>query len=67
MPKRKLFNKRLRWPGRFPNGHVSRDTDEDIVINYYRGPGYDRQLLILPQKCARLIAKRINQFIDEGG
>ena len=69
MPKRKNFICCLRKPGKLPNGHVCRRDDDKITIvyEYLLSGGKYRQFMVLPQKDARLIAKRINEFLDGGG
>jgi len=67
MPKRKNIMCALRKSGEYPNGEVCRNSDDDIIITYTGGAGWPTINICCTQADARLIAKRINQFIDEGG
>jgi len=67
MPKRKNFISAFRRIGKWPNGYISRNLDDKVTIVY----GIDRdridQIIVCNGSDARLIAKRINQFLDAGG
>lgn len=67
MKKRKNILCRLRKSGH-PNGYVVRSKEDDNIIIYYQPREREYyKTLRLPQKDARLLAKRINQFLDSGG
>ncbi len=55
----------LRWPPSiYPNGYVLTTDDDCIEVVYFERDGYP-QALILNRRDARLLAKRINQCLDE--
>jgi hypothetical protein len=66
-PKRKNIACMLRKFNTFPNGAVWRDDDDLIHISYRASDGGFIQGIVCSQADARLIARRINQFIDAGG
>ncbi len=70
MPKRKSMICELRRDGKYPNGHITRfiHTDEIALVHKKtRQQEKDPEVIMCSQATARLFAKRINQFIDEGG
>ena len=67
MKKRKNIMCALRKSGDYPNGEVYRNSEDDIVITYTEGAGWPIKYICCSQADARLIARRINQFIDAGG
>ena len=66
MPKRKNFICGLRKSGVYPNGYVGRTEDDQIYI-VYQQLEQSQEVILCSQADARLIAKRINQFLDNGG
>ncbi len=67
IPKRKNMICGLRKLGKLPNGHIGRlPTTDEVYINY-RGKRGNIKVITCSQADARLIAKRINQFLDGGG
>ena len=67
MPKRKNFICGLRKLDKWPNGSVGRTPDDEIYIAYQFCEESPWSQIICSQADARLIAKRITQFIDNGG
>jgi hypothetical protein len=68
MPKRKNFICMLRKPNKYPNGYIARRDDDRITIFYNREESVcGGQFIVCTQADARLIAKRINRFLDNGG
>ena len=67
MPKRKSFICSLRKLCKWPNGYIARRDDDRISIVYEIGENRGKQFIICTQADARLIAKRINQFLNNGG
>jgi hypothetical protein len=68
--KRKKMIAAMRVPGKYPNGHVVRSKDDDKICIHWQPDetGWrDQTLTRLSTRDARLLAKRINQFIDAGG
>lgn len=65
--KRKNMIAGLRKVGMPRNGYISRDNEGKIYISWESTKGYTQVLTDLTTKDARLIAKRINSFIDAGG
>lgn len=49
------------------NGTVCRDQEDRINISWCPVEGYEQYLVDLTTYDARLLAKRINQFLDAGG
>lgn len=55
----------LRYPlTQYPNGYVNTGPDDEIRVTYFLHPG-DAQTFFLSRKDARLLAKRINECLDE--
>ncbi len=50
--------------GTYPNANVHCDREEHVVVSSAPGDGYAYSLR-LPRKLARLLAKRINQCLDD--
>ena len=67
MPKRKNIICALRKLGVYPNGEIYRNSDDEIIITYTYEKGWPTKYICCTQADARLIAKRINQFLDAGG
>ena len=65
--KRKNFLCGLRKLGKYPNGNIGRLPSDYVYISYGKDRKSISQSIICTQADARLIAKRINQFIDGGG
>ena len=66
-PKRKNFVCGLRNLDKWPNGYIGRTDDDEIYIAYQFCENAPWNQIVCTQADARLIAKRINQFIDGGG
>lgn len=54
-----------RAMGAYPNGHVRTGPAKTIEVFVEVGDGYSHGLRIPNRRLARLIAKRINQCLDE--
>jgi hypothetical protein len=68
MQKRKNFICMLRKYGLWPNGAIERDPETDeVVISFYKGKNCGISFISCKQNDARLIARRINEFLDGGG
>ena len=65
--KRKKFICGLRKLEKFPNGSIGRTPDDEIYIAYQFCKDTPWKQIICSQADARLIAKRINQLINNGG
>ena len=65
--KRKNLICNLRKVGQWPNGSIVWDSNDNVEIAYKRYEGGPWDIITCSQSDARLIAKRINQFIDNGG
>ena len=49
------------------NGYVARDEDDLVYIGWTPHEGVQQVLTDMTSRDARLLAKRINQFLDAGG
>lgn len=67
MAERKNFICMLRKFDKYPNGTIQRFIDDTIGIKYNTGLNDKPQVIICDQKDARLFAKRITQFLNNGG
>jgi len=55
----------LRRPGTYPNGHVRTASGDLIEVAYYFREDAEPEWFVLSRIEARLLAKRINQCLDE--
>jgi len=55
----------MRRIGVYPNGWVETASDDRIAISYTHGIGHGVYRIELSRKDARLLAKRINQCLDD--
>ena len=62
-----MDEKSLKKVGKYPNGFICRRDDNRIGISYQLEKDRACQYIACEQSDARLIAKRINQFLDAGG
>lgn len=54
----------MRTPGTYPNGYVRTLPGDRIQISYYDHQHHP-QTIMLDRQDARLLAKRVNQCLDE--
>lgn len=61
--RRKVTMMMRRW-GSYPNGLVYASGRDAVMVEYWATPSYGAQTILLSRADARLLAKRINEYLD---